>query len=377
MKKIFLMMAAMLAIGGTMAQTGKNLKEYVSVLVTFSTTDVPQDSLDKYGVVLQERTGMTARGLVEADRYQAFVASNLVERVQPSTRVLLGEGQVFVGAPQHKCSGEHHGDARCSHPKDGEHCQAALRKAPKEGDGERCAVRRDQGVRHHGGENRGYREDVRQHLLDEQTIADEDARGWYVGLLLGGSRNNLRVDVAPEALANTTWLTNQGINLDARVGYQFNQWFGIRSGLQMISKNYATEETGISPTDTIYLDTRHTNTYLQLPVMADFSFGNEVIRVHVMFGGYAGWWCTQYRNGYIYSPNETTGIGWKRGFEEGYDQRFDAGLAGGASISLRVTPQWQLHFGGDYFYGLVSCKQDPYKQYNKTSTFEMGMTYHF
>lgn len=377
MKKTFLMMAALLVMGCAMAQTGKNTKEYVSVIVTFNAQDVPQDSLDKYGVVLQERIGQTARGLVEADKYQAFVTSNLVARVQPSTRVLLSEEQVFVGTSQHQCRGEHLGvhnsDAKCSHAKVDEKPQTTLRKAPKDAD-DRCAVRND---RHQGGEARVCREDVRQHLLDEQAIADDDARGWYVGLLLGGSRNTLRVDNAPRVLANSAWLTNQGINLDIRAGYQFNQWFGIRSGLQMISKNYATEKTTRTPTDTFYLDTRHNNTYLQLPVMADFSFGSELIRVHVLFGGYAGWWCTQHRNGFIYSPKENTGMGWKYGFEEGYDQRFDAGLASGASISLRVSPQWQLHFGGDHFYSLVSCKQDPYKQYNKTSTFEMGMTYHF
>lgn len=370
------MMAALLVMGGAMAQTGKTMKEYVSVLVTFS-KEVPQDSLDKYGVVLQERVGLTARGLVEADRYQAFVASDLVERVQPSTRVLLGEGQVFVGAPQHKCSGEHHdgakcsgqhhGNAECHHAKDGG--KAELRQAPKKDDNERCAVRE--------GRDRQQRAEVRQHLIDEQTIANDEARGWYVGLMLGGTRNSVRVEQVPVEMGDATWLTNQGINFEARAGYQFNQWFGIRSGLQLLSKNYATEKVVNGAGDPQYLDTRHSNMYLQLPVMADFSFGSEVVRVHVMFGGYAGWWCSQYRNGYIYSPEGTSGMGWKYGFEEGLDSRFDAGLAGGASISLRVTPKWQLHFGGDYFYGLVSCKQDPCKLYNKTSAFEMGMTYHF
>lgn len=370
------MMAALLVMGGAMAQTGKTMKEYVSVLVTFS-KDVPQDSLDKYGVVLQERVGLTARGLVEADRYQAFVASDLVERVQPSTRVLLGEGQVFVGAPQHKCSGEHHdgakcsgqhhGNAECHHAKDGG--KAELRQAPKKDDNERCAVRE--------GRDRQQRAEVRQHLIDEQTIANDEARGWYVGLMLGGTRNSVRVEQVPVEMGDATWLTNQGINFEARAGYQFNQWFGIRSGLQLLSKNYATEKVVNGAGDPQYLDTRHSDMYLQLPVMADFSFGSEVVRVHVMFGGYAGWWCSQYRNGYIYSPEGTSGMGWKYGFEEGLDSRFDAGLAGGASISLRVTPKWQLHFGGDYFYGLVSCKQDPCKLYNKTSAFEMGMTYHF
>lgn len=363
MKKLIVVTLACLAVCGVWAQNAgtqgaSDVKEYVSVVLTMGTKEIPQDSLARYGVLVQTRDGHMATALVPVDNYEAFLHSGLV-RVQPSTRVFLRDSQV-----QPRPSVRHEESRREGvRPGDNRDEQQALRDARPGHDCHHGDHRRQ--CPHHEGEP-----SVRRHLIPADEIANEDARGCYLGLLLGGSRNWELVDNAAQP---GYWYIDQGINLDLRTGYQFSQWFGFRTGLQMLSKNYVTEVE----INSNYYDTRHSNLYLQLPLMADFSLGNETVRLHLSLGGYAGLWCSQFRNGYVYSPSKESGLGWKRGFEEGYDQRFETGLAGGIGLTFRLTPCWQLHFDGDYFYSLVSNKQKPYGLYNRTTAFGMGLTYHF
>ena len=55
--------------------------------------------------------------------------------------------------------------------------------------------------------------------------------GWYAGILVGDASNVACKDNVFEGSGN-------GFNLDLRAGYQFNSWFGIRSGLSLMSKAY-------------------------------------------------------------------------------------------------------------------------------------------
>ena len=328
MKKVFAILMLFAVMGGAMAQN-QGTREYVSALVTFNDTNMlPKDTLHKYGVVIQTRSGRMATALIDATKYQMFLNANLVERVQPSTRVFLRDEQV--------CSGQ---------------------------------------CKHHGKHQQGNREDVRTDLIPEDDILNDEARGWYLGLLLGGTSNTLAVEKSRFA---GTWYSDRGIGAELRTGYQFNQWFGIRTGLALLNKNYVTNlNVKYIDIDNIYT-TYYRDLYLQLPVMGDLSIGGEDVRIHFMFGAYAAYWLSQWRHGYVYvadDPRPYTGDSYK--FVEGYDNRFDAGLAGGIGLSFRVTPVWQVHFEGNYYHGLVSTAKSPYATYNRTWTFGMGLTYHF
>lgn len=327
MKKILAFALLFAVMAGAMAQQGT--KEYVSALITFADTNlIPQDSLNKYGVVLQTRSGRMATALINADKYQAFLNSNLVERVQPSTRVFLRDEQInaLPEDKKHDCC------------KGGDH------------------------------------KDCRKHLIPEEDIRNDEAKGWYLGLMLGGASNSMDVK---SARWSGTWYGGRGLDLEARCGYQFNQWFGIRSGLTLLNKNYATY------LNVKYLDledkyyTTYNNMYLQLPVLADLSVGGEDVRINFTFGGYAGYWLTQWRHGYVYvadDPRPYSGDAYS--FVEGSDNRFDAGLAGGLGLTFRVSPAWQLQFEGTYYHGLLSTAKD-FETYNRTWVFDMGLTYHF
>lgn len=337
MKKSLIILTLLALMGSAFAQN-QGTKEYVSALITFrAESNVPQDSLNKYGVIIQTRSGRMATALIEAEQYQAFLMSNLVERVQPSTRVFLHSDQV---------------------KEDGAFTTTPYRRHQVKAD-----------------ERPDKREDVRRHIIPEEDIRNDEAKGWYVGLMLGGSSNTMQVK---NAMWSGTWYSQRGLNVEARAGYQFNEWFGIRSGLGLVSKNYSTDlQVDFSGATDSY-QTYHQNQYIQLPVMADLSIGGETLRIHFMAGCYAAFWASQYRDGYIYVANDSRPYtGWTYRFVEGYDYRFDAGLAGGLGLTMQVTPNWQLHFEGNYYHGLLSTAQKPYKTFNRTWTFGMGLTYHF
>jgi len=326
-------------------------QEYVSALVTFTTERCPQDSLDKYGVRVTSDNRLTAYVLVPVERYDAFVASDLVSKVIPSNHVFLPV------CDQHKDKCKHDGK-ECKH--DGKDCTHDHKDCKH--DGKDCK---------HAGKDCKHQDQIRRDLIPENVILDDEAEGWYIGLLLGGSSNMLRVSKAP---LSGNYYSGNGLNLDVRGGYQFTTWFGIRSGLQLVSKNFSSD---LLYNNTVY-GTYYQNYYLQLPVMADFSVGNNVVRLHGMVGGYCAWWMTQMRNGFVYSPKGTTGTGYKQGFESDMDQRWDAGLAGSLALSFRIAPAWQLYFEGNYYYGLTSfMKADYGKIKNRTATFGMGVTYQF
>ena len=337
MKKSLIIVMLLALMGGAFAQN-QGTKEYVSALITFRVdSNVPQDSLDKYGVIIQTRSGRMATALIEAEQYQAFLMSNLVERVQPSTRVFLHSNQMN---------------------EKGVFTANVARRQDMKAD-----------------ERPDNREDVRRHIIPDEDIRNDEAKGWYLGLMLGGSSNF--VDVK-NAMWDGTWYSQRGLNLEARFGYQFNEWFGIRSGLNLVSKNYSTDLKITYSDITNMYQTYHQNQYLQLPVMADLSIGSESVRIHFMAGGYAAFWATQYRDGYVYVPGDSRPYtGWTYRFIKDYDNRFEAGLAGGIGLTMQVTPAWQMHFEGNYYHGLLSTAKKPYKTFNRTWTFGMGLTYHF
>ena len=339
MKKSLFLVLFLALMGGAFAQN-EGVTEYVSALITFKDgSNVPQDSLNKYGVVIQTRSGRMATALIAAQQYQACLNAQLVERVQPSTRVFMRNDQVKA---------------------DGAYVETPYQKNVKA----QAKNVEDQD-----------RRSVRRNMIPEEDIRRDEAKGWYVGLLLGGTSNSLDVQ---KTIFNGTWYSYRGLNLELRAGYQFNEWFGIRSGVGLLSKNYATKLTVDINGASQQYNTYHQNQYLQLPLMADFSIGGEAVRIHFMAGGYAAYWLSQYRDGYIYKatePHHNTGYTYQ--FIDGYDNRFDAGLACGLGLSMNVSPNWQLLFEGNYYHGLISTAKSPSKMFNRTWNFGMGVTYHF
>lgn len=364
MKRFILLVAALFIMGGVMAQNnGQNKpKEYVSVLLTFSSRQFPMDSLNAYGVKIQTQAGSTATALIPAGNYEAFLRSGIAERVQPSTHVFLTDGQVDGSASDNTY--------RPVRPQQNQNDMRADNRPERCNDGTR-APRGD--CHHHHGAKPGHHPHAYrpERGADDVALDNEDARGFYLGILLGDSRNVLRIEKI-DGLRGT-WYPAHGIDAQLLIGYQFNRWFGLRTAAQFVNKSYAT--------DLIFnnknYETTYNNLYIQAPLLADFSVGGRNARLHFMLGGYCGYWMTQYRNGYIHSPNGTSGIGYKSGFEEGYNEHLDAGAAAGLGLTFRLSPACLLHLEGTYFYGLTTTTAAPNSTFNRTCTLDMGISYHF
>lgn len=363
MRKLFVTILLLAVVGGISAQNvgdrgGRTAAtEYVSVVITFNEERCPADSLKAYGVVLQKDEGFFASALVPANRYAAFCASKLVASVQPSTRVYLNPTALTESPASAKAAAETSTAARPAHPVTP---RQVSEEAANDAAADRPAVHR----------TRRGQENVRRHLIPEQDIRDDEAEGAYVGVILGSSSNHVRPFSTP---LGGNWYSRRGFSLSIPAGYQFCEWFGIRSGLTLLSKSYATD---LVLNQQAY-GTTYRDLYLQLPVMADFSVGSEAVRLHGMVGGYAAWWMSQYRNGLLSFPANSYYWGTTYAFNSDLDSRIDAGIACGLALSIRVTAGWQLLFEGNYYHSLTSIMKSPYNAKNRTWTFGFGFSHQF
>lgn len=357
MKRFILLLSALFIMGGAIAQTDgqNNPKEYISVVMTFSSRQIPMDSLAAYGIRVQSHIGTTIYALIPAENYQTFIQSGIAERVQPSTRVVLNGNEPNTPANENTYRPHHpqhpdHNVRHDNHP-GGRHDNGTV--APR---GDRP---------HHHPDH-----PVRPRTEADEALDNEDARGCYLGILLGDSRNALRIEKIDGFQG--TWYPSHGIDAQILLGYQFNRWFGLRTAAQFVNKNYA---TNLIINGENY-ETTYNNLYIQAPLLADFSIGGDNTRLHFLLGGYCGYWMSQYRRGYIYSPNGTTGLGYKSGFEE-YNEHLDAGAAAGLGLTFRLSPACLLHLEGAYFHGLTTTTVKPNSTFNHTYTLDMGISYHF
>lgn len=155
-----------------------------------------------------------------------------------------------------------------------------------------------------------------------------------------------------------------GIKIGANLGYQFKpEWIGIKAGLFYTNRGYS---LGDYPTRWGYPDgtieygmeggsiTQH---FLQLPVMADFSWKVKNVRMHLGVGMYAGvavstpwewnsWGITTIKPE---AGTETGGYGYYGRYEYPYDNRpfsntnsFDWGLT--TSFGIEVN-NWVMNAG--------------------------------
>ena len=328
MKKAFFLIMLVALTAGTMAQEPV-ASENMNIMLTLRDTVLPaQETLAQYGITIQKHTGRVATATIPADKYKAFVDANLVESVMVRhgqyTSREDNEGE-FV-RPQHQ-----HRDM-----------------------GPRPEMRRDDMRRphqpHHAGPEMRRHAPAPAHQVAVRERRDRMNDGWYAGILVGDASNVACKDNVFEGSGN-------GFNLDLRAGYQFTPWFGVRSGLEIMDKsaNYTYETDysyGYYRPDFV----RQSFTYLQIPAMADFSFGDRFLRFHFMVGGFAGVCIDNYSFGTTTMQQPVSD--------------FEAGLAGGLGMTLRISRSWNFHFEGEYYHGLCSYS-------NRTWTISTGLTYHF
>ena len=200
---------------------------------------------------------------------------------------------------------------------------------------------------------------------------------WRLGVSGGGDYNFYSIQTSYQTDYHYTgrW----GATAAIFTQYNFLDWVALRAELEMVQKNHLFYRT------LKYKDTRYVtnNTYLQLPVMTQFSFGGNKVRGFVNAGIYAGCWLDSHLKGTITAPGGTSvyPVDEKQPFLDARDQRWDFGLSGGIGLEYRFVEHWVLHLEGRCYYSFISTSHQSSviadNRYNTTLAIQLGCAYIF
>ena len=200
---------------------------------------------------------------------------------------------------------------------------------------------------------------------------------WRAGVTMGGDWNHYTVD--KHYMTDWHYDGQWGWTLGLSGQYNFNEWLGVRADLNWTQKNHQQYRTG--PMANTNYDTW--NGYLQLPVMASFSFGGEKVRGFLNLGGYGGYWLSSRLKGHFLNSfsDETSKVDETAEFNDERDQRLDCGLTGGIGVEYYFARHWAAQVETRLYYSTISTQKD-YMQlkdpkYNTTIAFQAAFYYMF
>lgn len=200
---------------------------------------------------------------------------------------------------------------------------------------------------------------------------------WDLGIRDGYNVNNIVRSNAGRI--DETYEFMPGYDLGFFGRYHFNEWLALRADLSIMSRNYEMNRNAYY-VQNVY--TVYRNTYLMLPVMADFSINLEKVHIHFMAGGFVGYWMSARRFGHtnLNMNSQLHKFDEKIEFNK-YHNRFSAGIATGAGVEYDFSEKWALQLDAIYYYDLVSSMKineiaaDP--RYYNTLSLTLGLIYKF
>lgn len=224
-------------------------------------------------------------------------------------------------------------------------------------------------------------------LLPSMLMAVAPLRAQFsIGIQAGAGRNYLHTDISNRPF--TAYKASTIFEVGVPVRYTFNTWLSAQTGLQFAQKNYELYRSGYY--DGIYEKT--INNYLQLPVMAHFSFGGPKIKGFLDLGGYTAWWMSSKRKGtqpnmenVVETPEKYTSIfdmyrpyhySEKYTFNGTKDRRMEWGGLAGIGVEYSPVPNYLLFITGRYTVAFTD-QQKNYMvhlvpRYNETFSVQLG-----
>jgi hypothetical protein len=200
---------------------------------------------------------------------------------------------------------------------------------------------------------------------------------WYLGVYGGYANNTLYQGGAEHIRAGKVWESGHGWTVGIPARYQIFNWLAVQAEAVFITKNYGYYSH--APFNKPYNET--TNSFVEFPLLASLSVnpaGITGLRLYINGGGFLGVWAASHEKGEILDSTDIVIYKYDEDyeFEDRRDNRFEAGLAGGAGIQydirwLSVFAEWR------YNYGLTDLqKQYQYDlppQINDTWTVQLGI----
>ena len=199
---------------------------------------------------------------------------------------------------------------------------------------------------------------------------------WRVGVNGGATYNHSTI--SKHYMTDYQWKDRWGVTLGVMGQYDVNDWLGVRAELDWTQKNYRLTRQIFSN-----LDYKYVNNYLQLPVMASFSFGGKQLRGFCKAGVYGGYWLTSGREGTDFNNSSEKVYEFSEDikFNSERDQRFDFGFVGGIGLEYRFCQRWAAQVEMRYYYSTVSTQKDYMRlsdpRYNSTLGVQAGLWYSF
>jgi len=199
---------------------------------------------------------------------------------------------------------------------------------------------------------------------------------WRVGVNGGATYNHSTI--SKHYMTDYQWKDRWGVTLGVMGQYDVNDWLGVRAELDWTQKNYRLTRQILSN-----LDYKYVNNYLQLPVMASFSFGGKQLRGFCNAGVYGGYWLTSGREGTDFNNSSEKVYEFSEDikFNSERDQRFDFGFVGGIGLEYRFCQHWAAQVEMRYYYSTVSTQKDYMRlsdpRYNSTLGVQAGLWYSF
>ncbi len=161
------------------------------------------------------------------------------------------------------------------------------------------------------------------------------------------------------------------------LGYKITDWFSVYAELSAVQKNYRFTRTEFYPGPMSYYHNVR-NTYMQLPVMARFSFGGKNLRGFCALGGFVGFWAGSHIKGLNFDSDDMPyKYDEKFSFDKRRDNRVEAGLTAGAGLEYNLKNFCTFVVEGRFYYGLTDLQKNYMLQqiprYNSTVVVQAGV----
>ena len=199
---------------------------------------------------------------------------------------------------------------------------------------------------------------------------------WRVGVTDGGDYNFYSMD--KQYMSDLEIQGSPGLTVGISGQYNFKDWLGVRADLNFTQKNYQLHRAMLDKWEYFY-----SNDYMQLPMMAAFSFGGKRLRGFCNLGFYTGVWLNSHLSGTDFNlfSGKWVSLDENVKLNADRDNRWDAGLLAAAGMEYLMARHWAIQFEARYYHGLTSTTK-PYMRvndyrYNSTLAFQVGVYYVF
>ncbi|HEX6180415.1 MAG TPA: porin family protein [Chitinophagaceae bacterium] len=206
----------------------------------------------------------------------------------------------------------------------------------------------------------------------------------YVGIEAGANRNYLVSNTADKAFYDYQPSNGYSVGVPIRYAFPKLSWFGgIQAVPSFVQKNYRIQRTGYYAP----MYQQNTNSYIQLPVMAQFRFGGRINKAQTLhgilnLGGYGGYWLTGHVEGRALSPMDPINY---QSFDEKYtfssekDRRIELGGVAGIGLQYMPTKKYVFSIEGRYTPSFTdqqkAYSENQVPRYNDTYGLMVGVQY--